>query len=125
MKPFARSDRVGGLIQKLLSELLYKGINDPRLKTASITGVKVSADLKSAYIYFITSGDAKRRREAADGFKTALGFLKRELARQLGLRYMPELKFFYDESYDYGTRIDTILKSLKTDHESNPTTIEE
>ena len=125
MKPFARSDRVGGLIQKLLSELLYKGINDPRLKTASITGVKVSADLKFAYIYFVTSGGATRKQEAADGFKKALGYIKRELAPKLGLRYMPALKFFYDDSYDYGTRIDTILKSLKTGHESNHTAIEE
>jgi len=124
MKPFARSDRVGGLIQKLLSELLYKGIKDPRLKTASITGVKVSADLKSAHIFFVTSDDATRKQEAADGFKKALGYIKRELAPKLGLRYMPELKFFYDDSFDYGTRIDTILKSLKTDHESNHTAIE-
>lgn len=125
MKPFARSDRVGGLIQKILSELLHKDIKDPRLKMTSITSVKVSADLKHARIYFITSGDAGRRQEAADGFKTALGYLKREMARQLGLRYMPELKFFYDDSYDYGTRIDTLLKSLKTDHEPNHTAIEE
>jgi len=125
MKPFARSDRVGGLIHKLLSELLLKGIKDPRLKTTIITGVKVSADLKNAHVFFITSGDAKRKQAAADGFKKALGYLKRELASKLGLRYMPELKFCYDDSFDYGNRIDTILKSLKTDHESNHTTIEE
>jgi ribosome-binding factor A len=125
MKPFARSDRVGGQIKKVLSELLYKDIKDPRLKMTSITGVKVSADLKHARIYFITSGDAARRQEAADGFKKALGYLKRELARQLSLRYMPELKFFYDDSYDYGTHIDTLLKALKTDHESNHKAIEE
>ena len=125
MKPFARSDRVGGLIQKLLAELLYKGIKDPRLKTTSITGVKVAADLKSAYIYFITSGGAARKQEATDGFKKALGYIKRELAPKLGLRYMPDLKFFYDDSYAYGTHIDTILKSLKTDHESNHTATEE
>jgi ribosome-binding factor A len=125
MKPFARSDRVGGLIQRVLSELLHKNIKDPRLEMTSITGVKVSADLKSARIYFITSGDARRRQEAAEGFKTALGYLKRELARQMSLRYMPELKFLYDDSCDYGTRIDTILKSLKTDHGSNHTAIEE
>ena len=125
MKHVARSDRVGGLIQKVLSELLHKNIKDPRLKMTSITGVKVSADLKYARIYFITSGDANHKQEAADGFKTALGYLKRELARQLSLRYMPELKFFYDDSYDYGIQIDTILKSLTTDHESNHTATEE
>ena len=125
MKPFARSERVGGQIQKVLSELLHKDIKDPRLKMTSITSVKVSADLKSARIYFVTSGDATRKQEVADGFKTALGYLKRGLARQLGLRYMPELKFFYDDSYDYGIQIDTILKSLTTDHESNHTATEE
>jgi len=125
MKPFARSDRVGGLIHKLLSELLLKDIKDPRLKSTSITGVKVSADLKSAHVFFITSGDAGRKQAAADGFKKALGYLKRELAPKLGLRYMPELKFFYDDSFDYGIRIDTILKSLKTEHGSDRTTIEE
>jgi len=126
MKPFARSDRVGGLIHKLVSELLLKGIKDPRLKSTSITGVKVSADLKTAHIFFITSGGgAGRKQEAAEGFKRALGYLKRELAPKLGLRYMPELKFFYDDSYDYGTRIDTILKSLKTEHGSDHTAIEE
>ncbi|MEW6670404.1 MAG: 30S ribosome-binding factor RbfA [Thermodesulfobacteriota bacterium] len=125
MKPFSRSDRVGGQIQKVLSELLHKGIKDPRLKMTSISSVKVSADLKYARIYFITSGDVKRRQEAADGFNKAMGYLKRELARQLGLRYMPELKFFYDDSFDYGTRIDKILNSLNTDHESNHTAVEE
>ena len=125
MKPFARADRVGGQIQKVLSDLLLKGIKDPRLKMTSISGVKVSADLKLARVYFITSGDAKRRQAAADGFKKALGYIKRELARQLGLRYMPELKFFYDDSYDYGTRIDTLLKTLKTEHESNTAATEE
>jgi len=125
MRPFARADRVAGLIQKLLAELLYKDIKDPRLKATSITGVKVAADLKSARVYFITSGDAKRRQDAAEGFKKALGYLKRELAQRLSLRYMPELKFFYDDSFDYGTRINTILKSLKTENESNHTAIEE
>lgn len=125
MKPFARSDRVGGLIHKLLSELLLKDIKDPRLKSTSITGVKVSADLKSARVFFITSGDTGRKQAAAEGFKKALGHIKRELAPKLGLRYMPELKFFYDDSFDYGIRIDTILKSLKTEHGSDRTTIEE
>jgi len=118
MKPFTRSDRVGIQIQKVLSELLRKSINDPRLETTTITGVKMSRDLRLAYIYFITSKDStsnskKNREEAIKGFNSALGFLKRSLARQLGLRYMPNLKFYYDESFDYGSRIDSVLESIK------------
>ncbi len=115
MKPFTRADRVGGQIQRALSDLLQKDIKDPRLKMVTITGVKLSRDLRIARIYFTTSGGGKKsREEAVEGFKNALGYVKRTLARQLGLRYMPDLKFFYDESFDYASRIDEVLKSIKT-----------
>ncbi len=116
MKPFTRSERVSGHIQKVLSDILKKNIKDPRLEMATITGVKMSRDLKTARIYFATSGDRKSSKEAAEGFNSARGYVKRALAEQLGLRYMPELKFFYDESFEYGSHIDKVLKSIKTDN---------
>jgi ribosome-binding factor A len=124
MRSFTRSDRVAGLIQKVLSDLLQKHIKDPRLEMTTITGVKVSRDLRLARVYFATAGSKKSRAEAAEGFQSALGFIKRRLARDLGLRYMPDLKFFYDESFDYGSHIDKILKSIKSDYGSNHTPIE-
>jgi ribosome-binding factor A len=117
MKPYSRSDRVGGLIRQVLAELLIKGISDPRLANATITGVKVSRDLRIAKIYFITSGDADA---TLKGFDRARGFVKRELAQRLGLRYMPDLRFFYDEAIDRGARMEKLLKMVKendkTDH---------
>ncbi len=124
MKPFARSDRVSGQIQKVLSEILLKKIKDPRLEKASITDVKMSRDLRIARIYFGASGNKKSMEEAAEGFKSALGYVKRTLARRLGLRYMPDLKFFYDESFDYGSRIDKVLKAVKADNGPNNTLFE-
>ena len=52
MIPFSRADRVSGLIQEVLSELLKKNIRDPRLAMATITSVKMSRDLRLARIYF-------------------------------------------------------------------------
>ncbi len=124
MKSFPRSDRVGGLIKKNLSDLLQKKIKDPRLQMTTITNVKMSADLRHARIYFIKSGGEKSKVEAIEGFKNALGYVKRTLARQLGLRYMPELKFFYDESFDHGSHIDKILHSLDIKNESDNTPFE-
>ena len=121
MKSFARADRVSGLIRKTLSDVLSKNIKDPRLEMTIITGVKMSSDLKSARIYFTTSGGSRNKDEALEGFRHASGYVKRILARQLGLRYMPDLKFFYDESFDYGTRIDNLLKSIKIDDELDHT----
>ncbi|MFO7970814.1 MAG: 30S ribosome-binding factor RbfA [Desulfobacterales bacterium] len=124
MKPFARSDRVGGQIQKILSEILLKKVKDPRLKNISITDVKLSRDLRIARVYFVISGNRKNIEDALEGFQSAIGYVKRGLARQLGLRYMPDLKFFYDESFDYGSHIDNVLKALKADYEPNNTLFE-
>ena len=123
MIPFSRADRVSGLIQEVLSELLKKNIRDPRLAMATITSVKMSRDLKLARIYFTIYGDREKSEAAAQGFESARGFIKRSLARQLGLRYMPDLKFFYDESFEYGSHIDQLLEKIATengpDHQSN------
>ena len=123
MKPFNRSDRVGGQIQKALSELLHKDIKDPRLAMAVITGVKMSRDLRSARIYFAVNGARtdKDRQPVLDAFNSARGFVKRTLAGQLGLRYMPDLEFYYDDSFDYGSHIDGLLRSLNIGNESDPT----
>jgi ribosome-binding factor A len=123
MKPFSRSDRVSGQIKKVLSDILLKKIKDPRLESATITGVKMSRDLKFARVYFVTSGGKESMEAAIEGFKSALGYVKRNLAAQLGLRYMPELRFFYDDSFDYGSHIDKIIKAAKSENEFNNTTI--
>jgi len=123
MKPFARSDRVCGQIHKVLSDVLLKRIKDPRLESATIAGVKMSRDLRFARVYFVTSGGKESMEEAIEGFKSALGYVKRTLAAKLGLRYMPELRFFYDDSFDYGSHIDKIIKIVKSEDEFNNTTI--
>ena len=117
MTPFSRADRVSGLIQEVLSKLLKKDIHDPRLQMATITNVKMSRDLKLARIYFSIYGGSDKAEAAADGFESARGFIKRSLARKLGLRYMPDLKFFYDDSFDYGYHIDELLKKIMTENE--------
>lgn len=110
MIPFTRSDRVSGLIQKVLSEILQKDIKDPRLKMVTITGVNVSRDLKLARIYF-TIPDGKQQKDAViEGFNSARGYIKRTLAHELDLKYMPEIKFFYDASIEYGAHIDRLIK---------------
>ena len=119
MKPFSRADRVGGQVQRALSELLHKRIRDPRLKGATISEVKMSPDLKLAKIYYTLPASDSAKDDALAGFNSASGFVKRTLARELGLRYMPDLKFYYDDSFDYGARIDSLLKSLNKEDEAD------
>lgn len=119
MTSYSRADRVGSQIQKVLSELLNSDINDPRLKKAVITGVKMTRNLRIAKIYFVATDCQKngnKKNDTVEGFKSALGFIKRTLADKLGLRYMPDLKFYYDDSFDYGSHIDSLLEGLKKDY---------
>jgi ribosome-binding factor A len=89
------------------------------LQRATITRVKMSADLKLARIYFAIYGDEQKSKDAARGFESARGFIKRILAPRLGLRYMPDLIFFYDDSLDYGSHIDQLLEKIKTENGSD------
>ena len=124
MKSFPRADRVSAHIQKVLAEVLKKKIKDPRLESVVVTGVKMAQDIKSARIYYSISGSRQAREQAARGFNDARGYIKRLLAKQLGLRYMPEIKFYYDDSIDYGGHIESLLKKIHVDDETNNTSAE-
>ena len=115
MSQYNRADRVSGLIQTTLSEILTRDTSDPRLEMVTISGVKMTRDLRIARIYFSTSGGENRIKAAAQALENARGFLKRTLGNQISLRYMPELQFYYDESFDYGLHIENILKSISKD----------
>ncbi len=119
IKPFARADRVGGLIHESLSKLLQKSISDPRLESVSITGIKVSPDLKLAKVYFVISDHISTKEEAFAGFKKAKGFIKYSLAQKLKLRYMPDLQFYYDDSIDYGFHMNSVFKKIKNEYSKN------
>lgn len=115
-----RAGRVGSLIQEGISGLLKTALNDPRLKTATVTGVDMSPDLKSAKVYVVVSDGCVSQQEALAGFQKAKGFIKFTLAQNLKLRYMPEFHFYYDGSIDYGFHIDSVLKSIANETRPDP-----
>ena len=102
-----RSERTSKLIQREISGLLEREVNDPRLsKLISVTEVTLSPDLKHAKIFVSTLGDEMDNKvEMLAGFNKASGFLRRELASHLKLRYTPKLSFHYDDSIERGARL--------------------
>ena len=109
---FKRSQRVGGQVQKELSDLLLKEIRDPRLHSVTIMRVNITDDLRSARIFFSAPEGQEQKREALAGFRSASGYLRRELSRRLELKYMPALEFLYDEQFEEAIAIDRVLKSV-------------
>lgn len=110
---YQRSDRVGDLLVEIISELLRQEIRDPRVATVTLTGAKVSKDLRHARMYFSILGGQADKQEVLAGLKSATGFIRSRLGRELKLRYIPTLEFFYDESEDEAARIEELLKQVK------------
>ncbi|MDO9558885.1 MAG: 30S ribosome-binding factor RbfA [Syntrophales bacterium] len=113
MTTFKRADRVADLIQREISDILLKQVRDPRIGAVTITGVKVTDDLRLAKIYFVELAQDTIHAETLAGLEKATGFLKRELGKRLQLRVVPELIFRVDASFAYGSRIERLLAEIK------------
>ncbi len=110
--PFKRADRVGGLIQQELSRLLLREVKDPRLALVTITGVRLSADLRYARVFVTGPTSPQGLQEELQGLRSATGFLRGRLGRALHLRYTPELTFEVDEAVERSLHVAALLKQV-------------
>lgn len=110
--PYDRSDRVGDLILRILSEVSYNEIEDPRIKGLQITAVKVTKDLQIAKVYYFISGDASVRKECATALQERSGAFRHALAQEMTTKFLPNLRFYFDESIERGERIDALIAGL-------------
>lgn len=118
--PSQRAHRVGEQIHKEISALLVRGLKDPRIGFVTITAVVVTPDLHLARVYFTAMGEEKARTESAQGLKSSVPFLRRELGKRLRMRYVPDLLFCYDESLEYGNRIESIIREIQHEGADDP-----
>jgi ribosome-binding factor A len=119
MGSFKRADRVADLIKMEIADLLLKQVRDPRVGHVTITGVKVTDDLRTARIFFVELGKDQCSAEVQTGLGKAAGFLRRELGRRLQLRVVPELIFSYDPSFAYGNRIERLISEIHREEEAH------
>ena len=115
-----RPERVAQMVQELLGELFARGMRDPRIGLVTITGVKMSPDLREARVFWTVHGDAEQRKHTGRGLDKARGFLRHEIGVQLKLRVTPELRFTYDEAIDRGERIEQLIRQVHDEERSRP-----
>ena len=112
-----RAQRVAERLQTELMEFLLRGgLREPALESAYVTGVTVTDDLRHARIYFRLTRpevDVKDRNAACSALERASGYLRRELSPRLQLKYMPDFKFFWDDAFDRGARVDAVLAEIE------------
>lgn len=120
-----RNARINEEIMKALSEILPT-VKDPRLQGCMLSIVRCEAtpDLRwcKVYVSALGSYDAK---ELKRGFKSVSGFLRRELAHMLTLRYTPELVFELDDSISYGVHVSKLLNDLDIKHDEEEEELDE
>jgi ribosome-binding factor A len=112
MSQFKRADRVADLVKVEIADILLRRIRDPRVSRLTVTGVKMSDDLRTAKIFFVELGEDSCHPETLEGLQKAGGFIKKELGKRLKLRYVPDLIFKQDTSFAYGSRIDKLISEI-------------
>jgi ribosome-binding factor A len=110
-----RANRVGEQMKKELSDIIGRKIKDPRIGFVTVTDVEVTGDLQQAKVFISILGDEDQRENTLKGLAKAKGFIRSEIGSRIRLRKTPEIIFEWDESVDYGNRIDTLLHQLHSD----------
>ena len=105
-----RPERVAHLVQAELARLFLRGTNDPRLRDVTVSGVRMSPDLRVARVYVRTLAGGDARAATMTALARAGHFLRGAVGRALGLRVTPELRFEYDTAPDTARRLDDLLR---------------
>ncbi len=113
-----RQRKIADEIKKKVSQIIDRKLKDPRKGFITITGVKVSGDLRIASIYFTSLGDEEQRKNSKKALESAQNFIRNELGPHLKMRFTPELRFFYDDTLDYSQHIDDLIRKIHSEDEN-------
>ena len=116
-----KNTRINGEVQRVLAEVIRGEIKDPRISPlTSVIAVEVAPDLKTCKAWISVYGDEQAKKDSLAGLKSAEGYIKNQLAKQINLRNTPEIHFIVDESIAYGVRMSKLIDDvIKNDEEGN------
>lgn len=104
--------KFAGLIKKEVSYIINLKLKNPEKGFITINSVKVSPDLKIATLYYTVLGDEEQKEKSAKVLKKSAGFIRNELKVNFKARYLPELRFFHDDTLEQAHKINMLLKKL-------------
>ena len=106
-----RIDKVEQLIKQEVSSIFLHKMKEPELGFITITNVKVSPDLKNAKIY-LSVLEKEKRELALDRIDNKTKFIRTELAHRVRLKFVPEIKFFIDDTLDFVEKIEGLIEKI-------------
>ena len=107
-----RSEQLEKALIREINNIIYRKINDPRIKFVTITRIKVSTDLKYADIFVTIFNDEAQQKKALKGLKNATKFIRGELGKDLKLRYVPKIEFKIDEDLEHQYKLIKIITEV-------------
>jgi ribosome-binding factor A len=111
--PYDRATRLADQIFQVVSQTVYNELSDPRLSGVQVTQVRMTKDLRTARVFFhLADATEEKQLNVIQAFKRAQGFLKRAVAREIEMKYVPEFDFFYDNTSDVHDRIEEIFAEI-------------
>ncbi|HYK91698.1 MAG TPA: 30S ribosome-binding factor RbfA [Acidobacteriota bacterium] len=115
MQSSRRSQRMEVQIQHEVSLMIARDLKDRRVGFVTVTGVRMSPDLRHARIFVSAMGTEKQRDESLDALNHATGWIRHELGQRIRMKFLPEIVFEADTSQQYGERIDKLLDDIRKD----------
>jgi ribosome-binding factor A len=114
-----RIERINNLIRREISELLRRQVKDPRLSTfIAVTEVSTSPDLRHAKVFVSCISSQEEKQVTLNTLTAASGFFRKELAKHLRLRRIPELSFYWDDSIERGDHLLRLIDQISSeDHQ--------
>jgi len=91
-------------------------MTDPRFSLVTVTSASISPDLRNAKVYWSVVGGKERTEEVREAFRHAEHIFRRALAKELSVRFVPEIRFYYDDTADTAATVDALLKRIATDN---------
>ncbi len=113
-QPSRRVQRVSSRLKFLISHIILRELNDPRIGLITVLDVKPTEDLKEAKVYVSVFGSAGDRSKAERALAQARGFIQCEVGKNLDTKNTPVLHFVFDDSQDKVSRIETLIQESKT-----------
>lgn len=107
-----RAERVGEQMKKELMDIINNKVKDPRVGFITITDVVLTNDLSQAKVFLTVLGNDKEVENTFKALDKTKGFIKSELGSRMRLRIMPELMYEYDQSIEYGNKIERMIQDL-------------
>lgn len=107
-----RAERVGEQMKQEIMDIVNNKVKDPRVGFLTITDVELTNDLSHAKVFVTVLGSDKEVENTFKALEKATGFIKSELGSRMRLRIIPDLTFEYDESIEYGNKIERMLQDL-------------